>query len=216
MTGNKGVVMAQCFYKLLILLLFFFSAAAPAATAPLAPDVLARSVTDEVLALLRADKDIQSGNTQKARELIENRIAPHFNFASMTRLAVGKNWSAANAEQRKVLVAEFRALLVQLYSASLMLYKDQKIEYRPLKLAPGDTDVVVRSLVRQSGGGEPVQVDYGMEKTDDGWKVYNVKIAGVSMVETYRGTFNSEFQKNGADGLIRMLRDKNRALVAQK
>lgn len=190
-------------------------ASATAGTAALAPDVLARNVTDEVLALIRADKDIQSGNLNKARELIETRIAPHFNFISMTRLALGKNWGAANAEQRKVLIAEFRALLVQTYTASLMLYKDQKIEYRPLKLAPSDTDVMVRSLVRQSGGGEPVQVDYGMEKTDDGWKVYNVKIANVSMVESYRGTFNTEIQKNGVDGLIKTLHDKNRALVAK-
>lgn len=184
-------------------------------TATLAPDALARSVTDEVLGLIRGDKDIQSGNLNKARDLIETRIAPHFNFISMTKLALGKNWSAANAEQRKVLIAEFRALLVQTYTASLMLYKDQKIEYRPLKLAPGDTDVLVRSLVRQSGGGEPVQVDYGMEKTDDGWKVYNVKIANVSMVESYRGTFNTEIQKNGVEGLIKTLHDKNRALVAK-
>lgn len=189
--------------------------AAVAATAMTAPDVLARSVTDEVLVVLVNDKDIQSGNQKKARELIESRIAPHFNFAGMAQLALGKNWSAANAEQRKALVAEFRALLVQTYTASLMLYKDQKIEYRPLKLAADDTDVLVRSLVRQSSGGEPVQVDYGMEKTDSGWKVYNVKIGGISLVESYRSTFNTEIQKNGIDGLIKTLREKNRALVAQ-
>lgn len=183
--------------------------------AAVAPDALARSVTDEVLTILRNDKDIQAGNQQRARELIEVKITPHFNFASMVRLAVGKNWSAANAEQRKVLTAEFRTLLVQTYTASLLLYKDQKIEYRPLKLAADDTDVLVRSLVRQAGGGEPVQVDYGMEKTDNGWKVYNVKIGGISLVENYRSTFNTEIGKNGIDGLIKMLRDKNRALVAQ-
>lgn len=199
------------------LLLFIFSlfiGTAPAVAA-VAPDALARSVTDEVLTILRNDKDIQAGNQQRARELIEVKITPHFNFASMVRLAVGKNWSAANAEQRKVLTAEFRTLLVQTYTASLLLYKDQKIEYRPLKLAADDTDVLVRSLVRQAGGGEPVQVDYGMEKTDNGWKVYNVKIGGISLVENYRSTFNTEIGKNGIDGLIKMLRDKNRALVAQ-
>jgi phospholipid transport system substrate-binding protein len=168
-----------------------------------------------VLATLRSDKAIQSGDQKKARELIESKIAPHFHFAGMTQLALGKNWSAANPEQRKALIAEFRALLVQTYTASLLLYKDQKIEYRPLKLAADDTDVLVRSLVRQSGGGEPVQVDYGMEKTAAGWKVYNVKIAGVSLVESYRSTFNSEIQKNGMDGLIKTLRDKNRVLAGQ-
>ncbi len=200
---------------LLIFSLFIGAAPAVAAVVAVAPDALARSVTDEVLATLRNDKDIQAGNQQRARELIEVKITPHFNFASMVRLAVGKNWSAANAEQRKALTAEFRTLLVQTYTASLLLYKDQKIEYRPLKLAADDTDVLVRSLVRQSGGGEPVQVDYGMEKTDAGWKVYNVKIGGISLVENYRSTFNTEIGKNGIDGLIKMLRDKNRALVAQ-
>lgn len=203
-------------YKLLFLLIFsFFAGVVNAAEALVPPDALARSVTDDVLATLRNDKAIQAGDQKKARELIESKIAPHFNFAGMAQLAVGKNWSAASPEQRKALVAEFRALLVQTYTASLLLYKDQKIEYRPLKLASDDTDVLVRSLVRQSGGGEPVQVDYGMEKTDAGWKVYNVKIGGISLVESYRSTFNTEIQKNGIDGLIKTLRDKNRSLVAQ-
>jgi phospholipid transport system substrate-binding protein len=202
--------------KLLFLLMFsFFAGTVSAAEAMTAPDVLARGVTDDVLATLRSDKAIQSGDQKKARELIESKIAPHFHFAGMTQLALGKNWSAANPEQRKALIAEFRALLVQTYTASLLLYKDQKIEYRPLKLAADDTDVLVRSLVRQSGGGEPVQVDYGMEKTAAGWKVYNVKIAGVSLVESYRSTFNAEIQRNGMDGLIKTLRDKNRVLAGQ-
>lgn len=202
--------------KYLFLLIFsFFAGSVHAAEPLLAPDVLARSVTDDVLTTIRTDKALQSGDQKKARELIENKIAPHFNFAGMTQLAVGKNWSAANPEQRKALVGEFRALLVQTYTASLTLFKDQKIEYRPLKLAPDDNDVTVRSLVRQAGGGEPVQVDYGMEKTDSGWKVYNVKIGGISLVESYRTTFNTEIQKNGIDGLIKTLRDKNRSLVAQ-
>jgi len=195
---------------------YFLAGPAIAAGAMVAPDVLARSVTDDVLAAIRTDKAIQAGDQKKARELIESKISPHFNFAGMAQLAVGKNWSAANAEQRKALVAEFRALLVQTYTASLLLYKDQKIEYRPLKLAADDNDVLVRSLVRQSGGGEPVQVDYGMEKTDTGWKVYNVKIGGISLVESYRSTFNTEIQKNGVDGLIKTLRDKNRTLMAQQ
>lgn len=202
-------------YKILFLLTFsFFTGIVNAAEAMTAPDVLARSVTDDVLAVIRADKAIQAGDQKKARELIESKIAPHFNFAGMAQLALGKNWSAANPEQRKALIGEFRALLVQTYTASLLLYKDQKIEYRPLKLAADDNDVLVRSLVRQSGGGEPVQVDYGMEKTDTGWKVYNVKIGGISLVESYRSTFNTEIQKNGMDGLIRTLREKNRTLVA--
>ena len=204
--------------KYLISLIFLFlSSVVPAFAqgAMTAPDVLARSVTEEVLQILRSDKDLQSGNQRKARELIETRIAPHFNFTGMTRLALGRNWNAANLEQRRQLVTEFRALLVQTYTASLILFKDQKIEYRPLKMAPTDTDVIVRSLVRSSSGADPVQVDYDMEKTDEGWKVYNVKIGGVSLVENYRGTFNTEITKNGIDGLISMLRERNRSLLAQ-
>ena len=200
--------------KLLFLFIFstnFLLLSAPAS----ASNALARNVTDEVLQILRTDKDLQAGNQKKARDLIETKIAPHFNFTSMTRLALGKNWNAANPEQRKALTGEFRSLLVQTYTASLTLFKDQKIEYRPVRMAPDDNDVVVRSLVKSSGGGDPVQVDYGMEKTDEGWKVYNVKIGGISLVENYRGTFNTEIQKSGVDGLIKILREKNRALVAQ-
>ena len=195
--------------------LLFLPVAAGAAASNTAPDVLARNVTDEVVQILRTDKDLQAGSQKKARDLIETKIAPHFNFTSMTKLALGKNWASATPDQRKALTEEFRALLVQTYTASITLFKDQKIEYRPLKVAPDDTDVLVRSLVKSSGGGEPVQVDYGMEKTDEGWKVYNVKIGGISLVENYRGTFNTEIQKSGVDGLIKTLRDKNRALVAQ-
>ena len=195
--------------------LLLLPVAAGAAASITAPDALARNVTDEVVQILRTDKDLQAGSQKKARDLIETKIAPHFNFTSMTKLALGKNWASASPEQRKALTEEFRALLVQTYTASITLFKDQKIEYRPLKLAPDDTDVLVRSLVKSSSGGEPVQVDYGMEKTDEGWKVYNVKIGGISLVENYRGTFNTEIQKNGVDGLIKTLREKNRALVAQ-
>ena len=177
--------------KYLVSLIFsatvLFAPMAHSADLPLAPDALARSVTDEVINILRTDKDLQAGNQKKARDLIETKIAPHFNFTSMTRLALGKNWTAATPEQRKALTGEFRALLVQTYTASLTAFKDQKIEYRPLKLAPDDNDVLVRSLVKSSGGGDPVQVDYGMEKTDDGWKVYNVKIGGTSLLRSAGG-----------------------------
>lgn len=199
----------------LFVFLSFFGLRPAAAADLVAPDVLARSVTDEVVGILRSDKDIQAGSQRRARDLIETKLAPHFNFSGMARLALGKNWNAASPDQRKALTAEFRALLVQTYTASLMLYKDQKIDYRPLKVTAEDNDVLVRSLVRRSGGGEPVQVDYGMEKLDNGWKVYNVKIGGVSLVESYRSTFNTEIQKNGVDGLIKTLHDKNRALITQ-
>lgn len=202
--------------KYLILFSILFSvgmAPARAASFP-APDALARSVTDEVLALVRADKDLQAGNSQKVYELIETKIAPHFNFSGMTRLAMGRNWREASATQRQALTVEFRALLVRTYTTAFTQYRNQSVEYRPLKLAPADEDVVVRSLIRQPSG-PPVTVDYNMEKTGEGWKVYNVKIEGISLIENYRNTFNSEVLKHGVDGLIRTLADRNRTLQQQ-
>jgi phospholipid transport system substrate-binding protein len=188
--------------------------AVPAAVAEFpAPDVLARSVTDEVLAVVRADKDIQAGNQKKVLDLVESKVLPHFNFAHMTQLAMGKHWRQASAAQQAELTREFRALLVRTYTAAFTQYKNQSVEYRPLRLAPDDTDVMVRSLIQQPSG-QPVAVDYSMEKTSHGWKVYNVKIEGISLVENYRNTFNSEVQKNGVDGLIRALNGKNKAQAA--
>jgi phospholipid transport system substrate-binding protein len=189
--------------------------AAPAAMAQVTPpDVLAKTVTEEVLALIRADKELQAGNSRRIAELIETKIAPHFSFAAMTQLAMGRNWNLADAQQKKALTAEFRTLLVRTYTTAFTQYRNQTVEYRPLKLAPADTDVIVRSQIRQSGG-PPVAVDYRMEKSDAGWKVYDVRIEGISLVENYRNTFNSEVQKGGIDGLIKSLADKNKALLAQ-
>jgi len=188
-------------------------AAVPARAAEMvAPDALAKSVTDEVLAVIRADKDIQSGNQRKVLDLVESKVVPHFNFQHMAQLAMGKNWRQASAEQQKVLTHEFRILLVRTYTAAFTQYKNQTVEYRPLRLAPDETDAVVKSLVKQPSG-QPIAIDYGMEKTDRGWKVYNVKIEGISLVENYRNTFNSEVQKNGVDGLIKSLAEKNKVLA---
>lgn len=190
-------------------------AAAPALAAQAtAPDALARSVTEEVLAIVRADKDIQAGNQKKVIELVEAKIAPHFSFTRMTQLAMGRNWRQASPEQQKQLAAEFRTLLIRTYTSAFTQYRNQTVEYRPPRMQPGDTDVVVQSVIRQPHG-QPIAVDYAMEKTADGWKVYNVKIEGVSLVENYRNTFNAEIQKNGVDGLIRALSEKNRVSVQQ-
>jgi len=193
-----------------------FLAAGPArAQQIVAPDVRAKSVTDEVLALLRADKDIQAGNTKKVVDLVEKKVLPHFEFARMTRLAVGPNWRQATPEQQKALIREFRALLVQTYAATLTAYRNQVIDYRPLRMQPDDTEVVVKSLINQSGG-KPVTVDYKMEKTAAGWKVYDVVVADLSLVQNYRGSFETEVRKGGIDGLIKALTEKNQQLAAGK
>jgi phospholipid transport system substrate-binding protein len=205
----------KLFYKYLFLLSFLVSGLAQAQMP--APDVLAKSVTEEVLAVIRADKDIQAGNQKKVLELVEAKILPHFNFTTMAQLAMGRNWKAANAEQQKRVTAEFRTLLVRTYTQAFVQYRNQTVDYKPLRMAANDTDVVVQSLIKQASG-QPVAVDYNMEKTDGGWKVYNMKIEGISLVENYRNTFNTEIQKNGVDGLIKSLADKNRAnaQVAEK
>lgn len=177
-----------------------------------APDVLAKGVTDEVIAILRADRDAYSGNPAKVIELVENKVLPHFNFLRMTQLAVGKNWRQASAQQRDALTGQFRTLLVRTYATAFTAYRDQTISYRPLRMQAEDVDVVVRSQIIQQSG-PPVGVDYSMEKTASGWKVYDVAIEGVSLVQNYRSTFNGEVQRGGIDGLIGALEAKNRQLV---
>src|SRR5476649_1623859 len=186
--------------------------AAPALThaQDVAPEALAKRRTDEVIAVLRADKDIQAGNTKKVLDLVESKILPHFNFTRMTRLAVGVPWRQATDAQKQSLTNEFRTLLVNTYTTAFTQYRDQVIEYRPFKMAPADTEVVVRSLIKQKTGADPIDINYSMEKTDGGWKVYDVIIAGVSLVQNYRSSFASEIQKSSVDGLIATLAAKNK------
>ena len=182
----------------------------------MAPDALAKKVTEEVLAIIRTDKDIRAGNTKKVLDLVEEKVLPHFNFTRMTRLAIGAPWRQATSAQQQSLTSEFRTLLVHTYTSAFTQYRDQVIVYRPLKLQPGETEVVVRSLIKQTNGADPIDVNYSMEKTDTSWKVYDVAIAGVSLVQNYRSTFNSEIQKSGIDGLIATLTNKNKALARQQ
>ncbi|MEK7231145.1 MAG: ABC transporter substrate-binding protein [Pseudomonadota bacterium] len=197
------------------LLAMVWSVAASAQSTGLAPDALAKKVTEEVLAIVRADKDIQAGNHKKILDLVEAKVLPHFNFSRMTRLAVGAPWRQASTAQQQSLTNEFRMLLVHTYTNAFTQYRDQVVEYKPLKLQTGDTEVVVRSLIKQKGGAEPIDINYSMEKTASGWKVYDVTIAGVSLVQNYRSTFSSEIQKAGIDGLIATLVAKNKTLAQQ-
>ncbi len=174
-----------------------------------APDVLLKTVTSEVIAIIKQDGAIQAGNSAKVTDLVETRILPHFDFARMTQIAVARNWRLATPEQQEALTLEFKTLLVRTYSTALSGYRDQVIEYRPLRAAPDATEVTVRSDMQQSGR-ERMTIDYDMEKTPAGWKVYDIKIAGVSLVTTYRDTFASRVRDGGIEGLIKALWDKNR------
>ena len=201
--------------QLFSLLAGVFLLAGNAFSADEAPDVLVKRVTEEVLTIVRTDKDIQSGNSKKAIELVETKVLPHFNFLRMTSLAVGKDWNKASPEQKKRLAKEFETLLVRTYSNALTAYKSQTIVYKPLKMQPGDTDVLVRTEIRQPGQ-QAVQLDYAVEKQDSGaWKVYDVVVAGISLVTNYRESFAQEVRNGGIDGLITSLSDKNKQVDAK-
>lgn len=193
----------------LIAALVFFLCSSTVTAQELAPDLLVRTITQDVIAVIKQDKDIQSGNTRKIADLVETRILPHFNFARMTQLAMAVNWRRATPEQQKQLVQEFKTLLVRTYSTALSSYRDQVIEFRPLRARPEDTEITVRSEVRQKGA-QSVTIDYDMEKTASGWKVFDVKVGGVSLITTYKEDFASQVREAGIDGLIKLLSAKNR------
>ena len=180
----------------------------------MAPDALVKSVTDEVLDIIRKDKDIKAGSTRRAIELVEQKVLPHFSFTRMTALAVGKDWRQATPEQQKVLTEEFRDLLVRTYSNALIAYKNETVDYRPFKMQPGETDVTVRTQIHQAGARQPITLDYSLEKNGNAWKVYDVVVAGVSLVTNYRSSFATEIRNGGIDGLIKTLKAKNASLEA--
>lgn len=195
-------------FALFVPVLALFIAAG--ASAQEAPDVLVKNVTNEVLDIVRKDKDIQSGNTKKAVELVEAKVLPHFNFAHMAKLAVGRDWKQASPAQQAVLTEEFKTLLVRTYSKALTEYRNQTVEFKPFKMQPADTDVRVRTDIRQPGG-KDVTLDYYLEKIGAAWKVYDIEVAGVSLIINYKGSFSEDIRKNGIDGLIKTLQTKNKS-----
>ena len=175
-----------------------------------APDALIRRLSADVLERIKVDKDIQAGDFRKLSDFVDATVMPHVNFQRMTALAVGRNWRSATPEQQKQLMAEFRVLLLRTYSGALGSVKDQTIRLKPLRAEAADTEVVVRSEVVQPRG-EPVQLDYRMEKAADGWKIYDVNVLGVWLVETYRNQFTQEVSARGIEGLLKSLTDKNKS-----
>jgi phospholipid transport system substrate-binding protein len=184
------------------------AALAPSALAQEAPDALVKRVTQEVVGIIKSDPKVQAGDQARIREVIESKLLPNFDFERMTALAMGRNWRTATPEQQKQLVDQFRTLLVRTYSGALNQYRDQAIEYKPLRADPGATDVVVKTEVVRPGQA-PVQMDYGMGKKDGAWKAYDVIVGGVSLVTNYRDDFASQIQSGGIDGLIKTLTAKN-------
>jgi phospholipid transport system substrate-binding protein len=178
-----------------------------------APDVLIKRVSQEILDLAKTDKQIQAGNQQRIIEVVQNKVIPHVNFQRMTALAAGRFWREATPEQQAALTAEFRTLLIYTYSGAIAQVRNQVLEFKPMRAAANDDEVEVRSMVLQPRG-EPIQLNYRLEKTATGWKIYDVNILGAWLVETYKGTFSAEIGKNGIDGLIKALAERNKRLAA--
>lgn len=176
-----------------------------------APDVLVRNTTEEVLAIVRNDKDIKAGKVDRIVDLIEEKVAPHFDFPRMTRLAVGRAWRDATPAQRDALIKEFRTLLVRSYSAAFTAYTGVTVEYRPFRFNPGDTEASVQTLIKLPDGKESIAVDYDMTLTPNSWKVYDVRVAGASLIINYRNLFALDIDRGGIDGLIKSLVNKNSA-----
>ena len=192
-----------------------FMAVALLAAAPLtraadeAPDALIKRTSTEVLNSIKADKAIQGGDVGKIITLVDSKVMPNVNFTRMTAAAVGRNWRQATPEQQKRLQDEFKTLLVRTYSGALAQVKDQTIEVKPLRASPTDTEVQVRTEI--IGRGDPIQLDYRMEKTASGWKIYDLNVLGIWLVETYRTQFAQEISAKGVDGLIATLAQRNKS-----
>jgi phospholipid transport system substrate-binding protein len=190
--------------------------AGPAAAQAGAPDKLIESLSNQVLDRIKADKDLRDGDIRKISQFVDETIMPNVNFERMTALAVGRNWRQATPEQQQQLMAEFRALLLRTYAGALSAVKDQTVRMKPFRAAADDNEVIVRSEIVQSRG-DPIQLDYRMEKVQGGagWKIYDLNVLGVWLVETYRNQFTQEINAKGIDGLIRSLADRNRQFAQQ-
>jgi phospholipid transport system substrate-binding protein len=196
-----------------LLALSFLALAGVAGAEDIAPDALVRRTTDEIVGKIKQDKSTAT-NSHKLLELVDSIVLPHFNFTRMTMLAVGRPWRDATPAQRDQLVKQFRTLLVRTYSTALQQYSNQTIDIKPTTMKPGDTESTVRTSINQPGG-QPIAMDYRMEKGANGWKVFDVSVEGVSIVTTYRSTFASEVSKGGIDGLIKTMVNQNAKLESR-
>ncbi len=196
-------IFLRCSYVFLFLLAF-----SSARASDIPPDVLVKNTTMEVTGILKRDKATFAQDKQKLYSMIDAKVLPHFDFAQMTQLAIGRYWRQATPQQQKQLVQQFRTLLVRTYAGALAAFDNQTIEFKPFSMAPESTDVTVQTQVKQPGA-QPIPIDYSLEKTADGWKVYDVSIDSVSLVTNYRSAFGSEIHKEGVAGLLRTLTARN-------
>ena len=178
------------------------------------PEALVKQVTEEILQALKSDKKLAGGDKQRALQIAEEKVLPHIDFEEATRLAVGRAWAQASPEQKKQLTTEFRRMLVRIYSNAIQPYEGQTITVSPVRMKPGDTEVTVHNTFKRGSGGKPVGFDYAMRKTEQGWKIYDIVVEGVSLVLTYRSEFDGVVRQQGVDGLIKALASKNAPAAA--
>ncbi len=205
-------LMSKCLAASLFLVSGALFAQVPDQTTP--PEVLIKMVVTEVMATVKADPDIQKGNIPKIVDLVDKKIVPYTDMRRTTEMAMGPNWKKATPEQQAQLISEFKNLLIRTYSGALSQLRDQTVQFKPLRAAPDDNEVVVKTVVL--GRGDPVPLDYRMEKTASGWKVYDMNIMGVWLVEAYRNQFSNQISQNGIEGLVKFLQDRNKQLATAK
>jgi phospholipid transport system substrate-binding protein len=179
-----------------------------------APDALIKMVVTDVMTSVKADPDIQKGNIPKIVDLVEKKIVPYTDMRRTTEMAMGPNWKKASPEQQAQLVMEFKNLLIRTYSGALSQLRDQTVQFKALRAAPDDKEVIVKTVV--IGRGDPVPLDYRLEKTANGWKVYDMNIMGVWLVEAYRNQFTNQISQNGVEGLVKFLQERNKQLATAK
>lgn len=180
-----------------------------------APDVLVKRVTQEVMEAANSDKEIKAGNRERIHALVKEKILPHVDFERTTAMTTGRHWHGASSQQKARLTEEFRSLLIHTYANALSQLSDQKLEFKPLRADPADTEVEVRFQFLQAHRGEPIQISYRLHKSAQGWKVYDVNLLGAWLIETYKNSFSAEINNGGLDGLIHTLEQKNRKLIGQ-
>jgi len=201
-----------CLFTGLLLLSGTVFAQTPDSSTP--PDALIKMVVTDVMTTVKSDPDIQKGNIPKIIDLVEKKIVPYTDMRRTTEMAMGPNWKKATPEQQTQLISEFKSLLIRTYSGALSQLRDQTVQFKALRAAPDDSEVVVKTVVL--GRGDPVPLDYRLEKTANGWKVYDMNIMGVWLVEAYRNQFSNQISQNGVEGLVKFLQDRNKQLAAAK
>ncbi|HBK43444.1 MULTISPECIES: phospholipid-binding protein MlaC [unclassified Polynucleobacter] len=204
----------KCFAVLLSSLFLFAGSVSAQAVDQSTPDGLIKTVVSDVMASVKSDPEIQKGNIPRIVELVDKKIVPYTDMRRTTEMAMGPNWKKATPEQQAQLVNEFKSLLIRTYSGALSQLRDQTIQFKPLRAAPDDKEVVVKTVV--IGRGDPIPLDYRLEKTPNGWKVYDMNIMGVWLVEAYRNQFANQISQNGVEGLVKFLQDRNKQLAAVK